>query len=360
MISEFKDYIYSSEDNKVLVNDGGIKFLEADGIGLQILDENNWEVFQYNKPNTAPSHYSNISLIDMYSNKEETLFLDEKVIDDTTYTYLLFLDSNKVKRIIYSYDVILIEEAHKFPVLIIGNILILLLMSFLYTFRITKPINRIVEKILNLSNGNYSRNKIKSGIYYDVEKCLNQLVDRLDNNNKKREKLEEMREEWISNISHDIKTPLTSIIGNAEIMADTEYEIDDEKYNDSNISFSYSDEEILLELDENLAKRVFINLIINAFVYNSNDVKININIQKNNDDNVNVSIEDNGKGVSEEELNNIFKRYYRGTNTNKKTEGLGLGMAIAHDIIKAHGADIKAISKLGKGLRIDIRFFIYK
>ena len=86
----------------------------------------------------------------------------------------------------------------------------------------------------------------------------------------------------------------------------------------SHIGFNYSDEEIMLELDEGLIKRVFINIITNAFIHNSNDVKVKIDIQKLDSGNVYISIEDNGKGVSEDELNNIFKRYYRGTNTSKK------------------------------------------
>lgn len=379
MISEFKDYIYLSEGNKVLVNDQGIKFLEENSMGLQILDENNYEIFQYNKPNIALAQYSNLSLINMYNNEDETLFLAEKNLGDNTYTYLLFLDANKVRRISYSYDVRLIEKAHKFPMIITINVVLLVIISFLYTLRITKPINRIVDKIVDLSNDNYRRGKIKRGIYYKVEEYLNQLSDRLHSNEKERENLEKMREEWISNISHDIKTPLTSIIGNAEIISDTDYQINneimikrcniiiskskyiktlvddlnlstrlksntlvlnkkrinivslirhvlidiinDEKYNDSNISFNYSDEEILLELDEELVKRVFVNIIINSYVHNNNDVKININIQKNDDAKVLISIGDNGKGVSKEELNNIFKRYYRGTNTSNKTEG---------------------------------------
>mgnify|MGYP000039464431 CR=1 FL=1 len=414
LVTTFRNYIYLTEDNKVEVNKEGMDLLNSDNIGLQILDEDNKEVFQYEKPATAPSYYSNVSLIDMYSHKEETLFLSEKTINNKTYTYLLFLDPNKVKRITYSYDVKLIEEAHKFPLLIIINLALIIIISFLSTVRLIRPINRIINKILNLSNGNYNIGKTKQGIYYKVEKSLNNLAGRLERNEIEREKLEEMREEWISNISHDIKTPLTSIIGNAEIMADTEYEIDDEirdkccttiirkseyiktlvedlnlstrlknntlvlnkkkinivslvrhviidiindeKYSDSNITFNYSNEEILLELDEGLIKRVFINLIINAFVHNSKEVKVSINIQKLDTGGVNISIEDNGKGVSEDELNNIFKRYYRGTNTSKKIEGSGLGMAIAHDIIKSHGAEIVATGKLGYGLKIEIRF----
>ncbi|MGL5311634.1 MAG: sensor histidine kinase [Peptostreptococcaceae bacterium] len=411
-ISEFKDYIHSPEYDKVIVSDEGIKLLKEDNAGLQILDENNTEVFSYNKPNSAPEHYSNVSLIDMYTNEKETLFLEEKVLNNNTYTYLLFLDPEKVNRVTYSYDVGLLMHAHHFPVLISINIILILLMSFLFTRRITKPINRIIDKIVNLSNGDYSKSNIKKGIYYQLETCLNQLSDRLRNNERERKKLEVMREEWISNITHDIKTPLTSIIGNAEIMSDTNYEIpddkrskycntiikkseyiktlvedlnlstrlksdtlvlnkkkvnivslirnilidiiNDEKYNHDNISFTYSDEEILLEIDEQLMKRVIINLITNAFVHNSKDVKVNININKQSNGQVNIYIEDNGEGVSEEDLSSIFKRYYRGTNTRKKTEGSGLGMAIAHDIILVHAGEIEAISKLGEGLRINI------
>lgn len=413
IISEFNDYIYLSNDNKIEVNDNGIKFLESNDIGLQILNENNKEIFQYNKPDIAQSYYSNLSLIDMYKNKATTLYLGEKKLNDNNYTYLLFLKPTKIKRVTYDYDIDIIGGIYKFPLLISINIISLLIISFLYTIAITKSMNKVIKRIVDLSNNNYSIEKASKGIYYDIELCLNQLSDRLSSSDNERNKLENMREEWISNISHDIKTPLTSIIGNAEILGDVEYNINDEarlkccntiinkseyikslvedlnlsarlscntlvlnkkkvnivsfirhilidiindeKYDDSNISFNYSDEDITLELDENLMKRVFINLIINAFVHNENDVEIKININKL-DNKVYLSIEDNGKGIAKNELNHIFKRYYRGTNTSKKVEGSGLGMAIAHDIVKAHGADIKATSKLGYGLRIDIKF----
>ena len=415
IISEFKDYLYLSNDNHIEVKPLGVEFLKENNIGLQVLDQNNNEIYSYNKPNNALKSYSNKELINSFNNKSNTLFLDEKTLNNKVYTYLLFLDTNKVKRVNYSYDVNLIEKAHKFPSLIIMNVILLIVISFLYTLTITKPINRIVYKILDLYNGKYSKDKVKLGMYYEVENCLNRLEDKLQSNEKEREKLENMREEWISNISHDIKTPLTSIIGNAEIMGDTEYEIDDyirkkccntiirkseyiktlvedlnlstrlknntlvlnkqktnivslirhviidiindEKYSHRNINFTYSDEKIFLCLDKHLIKRVFINIIINAFVHNDSDVKVNINIKKLNDK-VEVFVCDNGKGVSEEELTNIFKRYYRGTNTNKKVEGSGLGMAIAYDIVKAHNGEIYAKSKPNEGLKINIKFKI--
>lgn len=413
LIEEFRDYIYLSEDKKIMISNEGVKSLESENAGLQVIDKNNNEVFNYKKPDFAPSEYSNVSLIDVYTSKLKTMFLDELVLGGESYTYLLFLDANKVNRISYSYDIKSLRRAHNFPMLIGINIILILLMSFLFTLKIIRPINRIIDKIINLSNGKYSKDDVDKGLYFKVETCLSDLTQRLISSEKERKKVEKMKEDWISNITHDIKTPLTSIIGNAEILADTEYEVEDatrkrycktiivkseyiktliedlnlstrlknndlvlnkkrvnivslvrhvlidilndEKYNHNNISFEYSSEEIFLELDEQLVKRVFVNLIINAFIHNDDGVKVSIKIEKINEK-VRIYIKDDGRGISKSDINNIFKRYYRGTNTRKKTEGSGLGMAIAHDVIKAHKGNIIASSEETGGLNIKIIF----
>ena len=412
IISSFKGYIYLNENKNIEVTNEGLEFLKENSIGLQILNEKNEEVFQYDKPKIAEESYSNVTLINIYNREEETLFLEEKKLDDITYTYLLFFNPEKIKRVSYTYDVELVDKAHQFPVLIALNVILITLIGLFYTLKITKPINSIINRIMDLAKGCYSRNHSAKGIYYKVEKCINELSNRLEKNEEERKKLEELKEEWISNISHDIKTPLTSIIGNAEIIADTDYElqdeervkcclkiiskseyiktlvddlnlstrlqnntlvlkkkkinivslirhvvidiINDEKYHENNIDFVYSHEEIMMEVDEKLIKRVFINIIINAFVHNNEDIKIKINIQKVPGDKVEISVEDNGKGVSEEEIKHIFKRYYRGTNTRNKIEGSGLGMAIAHDIIKIHGGEIEAKQSKEGGLTVNI------
>lgn len=406
--------VYISNNNTLHLSDVGIKTLNENNIGLQILDENNNQILEYNAPVNAPTKYSNKTLIDMYNANDKTLFLGEHFFNDMTYSYLLFLDSAAVRRVSFSYDYNEITKIHRFPLLITINILIFLAISFLYTLRITKPINTIVEKIFNLSKGIYKNNKVTQSVYSDVEHGLNELGNRLCESEKDREKLEKMREEWISNISHDIKTPLTSIIGNAEIISDTDYDLDtesrvkncntiinksiyiknlvedlnlstrlknntlilnkkkinivsllrhiiidiinDESHQFKNIEFNYSDDEIFLNLDENLIRRVFINLISNSYIHNDSNVSINISIKKTSDKHTNIIISDDGKGISSDELSYIFERYYRGTNTKKKTEGSGLGMAIAHDIVKAHKAYIKAYAKTPNGMEISIDF----
>lgn len=412
-ILEVEQNIVQLPNNQVGLNEAGIMALDKYNSGIQILDVSNKEVFSYKKPVFAPTTYSNVDIINLFTSNETTIFLEEKEIGKKAYTYIVFLDKEKVNRVIYTYDVSALRRAHRFPTLIIINCILILGMSFLFTIRIARPINRIIDKIVKLSKGDYSKRQIKQGIYFKVEEKLDQLTERLTANEHERVKIERIREEWISNITHDIKTPLTSIIGSAEILGDTIYPIsdemrqkyaytilhksqyiktlvedlnlstrlqnqtirlnktkvnmvslarhvlidliNDEKYNDHNITFKYSNEVINLEADEQLMKRVFINLIINAFVHNDEDVKVKLDM-KEEEGHVQVIIEDNGKGVAQEEQQEIFKRYYRGTHTRNKTEGSGLGLAIAHDIVKAHGGRIQVESGTGEGLKIIITF----
>ncbi|MFE7152310.1 sensor histidine kinase, partial [Heyndrickxia sporothermodurans] len=66
-----------------------------------------------------------------------------------------------------------------------------------------------------------------------------------------------------------------------------------------------------------------------------------------------IEIKDNGKGISEEDLGNLFNRYYRGTNT-KDHKGSGLGMSIAKEVIEAHNGQITVQSKLNSGTTIKL------
>ncbi|RKJ08948.1 ATP-binding protein, partial [Butyricicoccus sp. 1XD8-22] len=66
------------------------------------------------------------------------------------------------------------------------------------------------------------------------------------------------------------------------------------------------------------------------------------------------TIEDNGKGIPADDLEQIFERYYRGTNTGN-IRGTGLGMAISRDIIEAHGGKVSLTSKIDLGTTVEIR-----
>ena len=217
-----------------------------------------------------------------------------------------------------------------------------------------------------------------------------------------------MREEWLANITHDIKTPLASIQGYAEIISDKDYEftrdemqeyteiiyskskyirelvdelnlstrlknnalslnkqntnlvallrnvvidiLNDSRYENRNIEFNSNIDVIEKEVDVMLLKRALTNLIFNAVVHNNESVQVKVEIKKI--DKINISIKDNGNGINTKDLKHIFDRYYRGTNTGEVHKGSGLGMAISKEIINNHGGEIQINSKLGCGTEI--------
>lgn len=110
----------------------------------------------------------------------------------------------------------------------------------------------------------------------------------------------------------------------------------------------------MLLFDAVLLKRALNNLLINALVHNSKETEIAVFIKA--EENIQICIQDNGRGLSEEELSNLFTRYYRGTNTKAKPEGTGLGMAISKQIIELHDGSITVESELGIGTEIAIKF----
>lgn len=408
----FKQYIHLDEENKIYIDSEGLLILKESEIELQVLDNENKEVFNYNKPETAKTKYSTTDLINAYNNYEYTLFIDDTSLNNNTYTYLLFFNTNNVKRVMFTYDKTQLIESHNLPFFVAIMIIFFILIGCIYLIHISKPINEIIDRITSLSKGNYTNQKASKGIYSDVSNSLNLLSTMLYTNELEREKLDNMRKEWTANISHDIKTPLTSIRGNAEIMSlngnyvssDSRISYsniiinkadyiknlvddlnlssrlkdnnfipnkkqvniisllrhviidisNDEKYSKGNLSFNLYEEEILKELDENLMKRVFMNLIVNAFVHNNYDVDIKVTVCKVTLNKVKIIIEDNGIGINENDLKHIFKRYFRGTKTSQVTEGSGLGMAIAHDIVQVHNGNILVESTENLGTKVTI------
>ena len=221
-----------------------------------------------------------------------------------------------------------------------------------------------------------------------------------------------MREEWISNITHDLKTPLSPIKGYAEIIqngdagqeesyrryaavilknaAYMEALIDDLKltyqlensllpvnrerqnmvrflkelaidilntpeYEDRVIGFDSTEDAIFYSFDSKLLTRAFRNLIINAFVHGGETAKVTLRVSCI-DGALLIQAADNGKGIGPEEAGHLFDRYYRGSGTGEKPEGTGLGLAIAKSIIELHGGTISAYGTPGAGTVFSIEF----
>ena len=120
-------------------------------------------------------------------------------------------------------------------------------------------------------------------------------------------------------------------------------------------SDNITDETALLSFDTKLFIRAFQNLIINAFVHGTKDTEVTIKIGASESE-LTINVSDNGGGMSNVVTERLFERYYRGTNTESKTEGTGLGLAIAKNIVELHGGTISVHSTHGVGTSFLIRF----
>jgi len=295
--------------------------------------------------------------------------------------------------------------------------LILIVCSILvtrYTYRcVMKPIKNLNEAMRQISEGNLDYSVATQGTDEISELCNNFDVMRraLKETMETKVKYDQDNRELISNISHDLKTPITSIKGYVEgIMdgvADSPEKMDryiktiynktnemDRLINELtlyskidtnripynfrrlNVNEFFGDcvEEIGLDLeskkvhlsysnyidsgtriigDPEQLSRVINNIIGNSVKYMDKPEKnIDICVVDNNDS-IQVEIEDNGKGIAAKDLPNIFDRFYRtDASRNSAQGGSGIGLSIVKKIIEDHGGYIWATSTEGEGTTI--------
>ena len=412
---EFNKYLMINQDG-VYIHEDGKKILENEDIWLQVLNKEGNEVYNYNKPVDVKKNYTPMELIHAYkyslSESMSTIFIGEKDFDDINYSYIIGFPFEKIKRNVISYDIYkLVDRIKKATyIILLIDISIALIFGYLFSKGLTKPLVGIINDVEILSRGECNLQREEKGVYKQVYKTINNLSTRLRSNEEARRDLDRIREEWISNISHDIKTPLVSIKGYAEILANEEYNFTDNEIkeygkiiesksnyikeliddlnlstrlknkfvnlnfknsnivslvrevvidilnnidtNDVKIEFVAERDVIEKKIDKILIKRVINNIVYNSIVHNNEDVSIDVKVEKK--ENIHIFISDNGKGIEEKEIKHIFDRYYRGTNTGVKHKGSGLGMAIAKDIVETHNGSINIKSQLGVGTEIEV------
>ena len=119
-----------------------------------------------------------------------------------------------------------------------------------------------------------------------------------------------------------------------------------------NIIFNSNNSEVFYNLDKFLFKRVLNNLISNSITHSKDSKNIEINLTQNKD-NIKISVKDEGKGIDETDINNIFEKYYTASKkyTNTST---GLGLYISNKIITSHKGKITAKNNESKGATFTI------
>ena len=225
-------------------------------------------------------------------------------------------------------------------------------------------------------------------------------------------KLDILRREFVANVSHELKTPITSIKSYSETLMDgaledkkttekflrvinkeadrmtrlvkdllqlSSVDKEDEKWKKEKISFvdlvinsvekveieaKINKQEIITEINENIEmifadydkiEQVVINILINAIKYTPEGGIIKVSVGEEYEE-VYLKVEDNGIGIPEKDLPRIFERFYRVDKArSRKMGGTGLGLSIAREIVEYHGGNIIVKSQPDKGTEVTIK-----
>ena len=234
----------------------------------------------------------------------------------------------------------------------------------------------------------------KAGVMAKVYKNFNRVTDELKN-------VRNMQDDFVSNYSHELRTPISSIKGFSEMLLENDVSEEEKKkylniilesahrleslaeesiimtkldsqeilekdryslseqirnciimlepqWSARNINVSVELEEIFYNGNKDIMQHLWMNLINNSIKYNKENGKLNISLKKNDEEKIIVVISDTGIGMTEEQVSHIFEKYYQ-VEKSKTIQGLGLGLTIVSRILNLVNGKINVKSKLGEG-----------
>jgi signal transduction histidine kinase len=276
-----------------------------------------------------------------------------------------------------------------------------------------RPISRLKKGVDEIANGNYGYTVDVNhpNMVDDLIVSFNRMSQELKEGQEMKEKYEKNRKELIAGISHDLKTPITSILGYVDgiqegvanspeklntymeiIRHNAEYTnklIDDlflfSKLDINQVEYNFEpvnindffndifiekkiqledtgakvdvicamDDTLQMTIDGKMINRVISNIISNAVKYNDKEVlqlTLKAEVIQEKPLEIQVEIRDNGRGIKSTQLDNIFDVFYRADESrNKDVGGTGLGLSIARQLVEAHEGRIWAKSEIGTG-----------
>ena len=314
------------------------------------------------------------------------------------YYYALRMDDGNVLRVSKSMDSLMWTSLNILPVIIGLGILGIILALFLAKWQT----NRLMEPVIHLD----LEHPLDNVVYEE----MTPLLEAMDQQNKEKEAVANMRKEFSANVSHELKTPLTSISGYAEIMmnglvrpediprfSETIYKearrlltliediiklskLDDESVelekedvdlfeltreivsrlsltaSQRNIHMELTGEPVVIHGIRQILDEMIYNITENAVKYNKDNGNVSVWVG-NTLDGAKVRVSDTGIGIPKEHQERIFERFYRVDKSHSKERGgTGLGLSIVKHGAILHGAKVHVESEAGKGTRMEIIF----
>ena len=348
----------------------------------------------------------------IYSMQGQSLYYYDKLTNYLIVTVPLTSSEGETVGVLVinkSMDYILTNEDTFLSYMLIGEIIIVsltLIVAVLSHIHFTKPMKRM-SKSLDAIVREYTSEMPEEDSFtelQDISSKFNEVIGKLHS-------IDESRQEFVSNVSHELKTPLTSmkVLADSlngsedvpiemykEFMLDIGDEIDRENkiINDllslvrmdksgaqlnvtavnineliehilkrlkpiaekSDIEVVYeSFRPVVAEVDEVKFTLVITNLVENAIKYNNEGGWVHISLNSDHQF-FYIKVEDNGLGIPEDSVEHIFERFYRADKSHsREIGGTGLGLAITKSAIAMHNGEIKVRSKLNEGSTFDVR-----
>ncbi|MGZ5134459.1 MAG: sensor histidine kinase [Flavitalea sp.] len=370
--------------------------------------------------------YTNKRIYAYSDRADDTIEIEREILNEARINQQLFFSMGRKEAVAYHYTdknnriVVIAAGLDEGGQAILRQLRVILLLSFcggvIITFvagyffakNLLRPVRKIADEVNEISASEFTR-RIQEGKSQDewnyLATTLNQLLNRLQDSF-------EMQRRFISNASHELSNPLTSISSQLEVSLQRERTADEyraiinsvyqdvkqmNKLTQTLLEFAKASgskggleinpiriDEILLRIPSEMAKlnkkysallsfdelpveeRMLLifgneellfmairNIVLNACKYSTDhraNIKLSVNLHH-----ILITIEDKGIGIPETELDNIFHPFYR-VEEQRVGEGFGLGLSLASRIIKLHNGHIQVESELNKGTLFFINF----
>ena len=386
------DQLANVWDGRILVMDSSYKIVKD----TYTIDQNNYMIYDEVVRVMRGDKDKNIRVFDDYAEIIVPIVNSEKVTNGVMIAMVSLKDIDDTNAYI----------AKQSNVLIILFAVLALVAAYILANISVKDIKKLNEQILTLNQGHLESLQVKSRFNE-----LNRLTDSFNVLLNKMQVLEDSRQEFVSNVSHELKTPITSMkvladsllmqeeVPNEmyrEFMTDIVEEIDrenkiitdlltlvkmDKKAAGLNIEpvninallelllkrikplaakrnievVFESFREVIGEVDEVKISLAFSNLIENAVKYNEDGGSVHVSLNADHKF-FYVKVQDDGVGIPEECQSQVFERFYRVDKArSRETGGTGLGLAITRNAILMHKGAIKLYSEPGEGTTFTVR-----
>lgn len=394
-------YLFAELDYTEITEEGENDFMK-NKLRISVISKEGSVIYDNQMPIEEMNNHKNREEIREAKEKGEgKAARKSETLGSRTYYYAIQMKDGDIVRVAKktsTFGMVFYQYCPFLIIILLGLVFICLILGHYFTKKLVEPIEHLANHL----------EEEQKGIYPE----LIPFVTRIKAQHEDIIKSARMRQDFTANVSHELKTPLTSISGYSELIESGMVSSEDtqrfakeihknssrlltlindiirlseldatednctlEKVNlyevtrscvemlqlnakKHNVTLTFWGEHCEVMASKEMIEELVYNLCDNAIRYNKIDGDVHVAV-KNMVDHVLLSVSDTGIGISENQKERIFERFYRvDKSRSKSTGGTGLGLAIVKHIVSQVHANIKLESELGKGTKIEVTFLL--